>query len=563
MKKVSKIIISIMILGCVFLFCVLGIPFLLRHLGENYTTGYVASDQLSAVLYDENYQQKGTLIRGTKVQISTKQYNHDNEIYKKISMNGEKYYMKENSLTREKSDIVKEKEIYVRTPAVIYYHQDTPDILVSAKKGDALKILGYNTLLKDGQVDMYKVQYDKNKTGYIYAKYTVRNKEDALLPYNENGIYDIHKERGDQFGGGSAANLDYYKEDKIKIPGNEMPKEARTIYINATSIKKMEDYIVFAKQNNINAFVIDVKENTIPAYPSEVMQDLSLSNYKKAVNTKEEYKVQIQKAKDAGIYIIGRITTFKDQYYALDHEEDGILDTRTGKLFAHNHSYWPSPYSRNVWEYNVKIALEAVKEFGFHEIQFDYIRFPDRVSQLEESGVIDLRNIYQEDKASAIQQFLMYARDELHKVGAYISADVFGEAANQYVTAYGQYWPAISNVVDVISAMPYPDHFNKYEFGFEKPVWTIPYELLKTWGTNYAAVRQSETPSPAIVRTWIQAYNTIAEPYIVYDTSKISDQIKGLYESGLTGGYITWNSGSSIDKYKQIAKAFQKEYIHE
>ena len=65
------------------------------------------------------------------------------------------------------------------------------------------------------------------------------------------------------------------------------------------------------------------------------------------------------------------------------------------------------------------------------------------------------------------------------------------------------------------------------------------------------------------MRTWIQAYNTIAEPYIVYDTSKISDQIKGLYESGLTGGYITWNSGSSIDKYKQIAKAFQKEYIHE
>lgn len=96
---------------------------------------------------------------------------------------------------------------------------------------------------------------------------------------------------------------------------------------------------------------------------------------------------------------------------------------------------------------------------GFNEIQFDYVRFPDRTYSYEKSGEISMQNTYGEEKAQAIQKFLMYASDEIHSVGAYISADVFGESAHNYVTGYGQYWPAISNVVDVISAMPYPDHF--------------------------------------------------------------------------------------------------------
>ena len=33
----------------------------------------------------------------------------------------------------------------------------------------------------------------------------------------------------------------------------------------------------------------------------------------------------------------------------------------------------------------------------------------------------------------------MYACDELHKLGVYVSADVFGESAHKYVTAYGTF----------------------------------------------------------------------------------------------------------------------------
>jgi len=106
--------------------------------------------------------------------------------------------------------------------------------------------------------------------------------------------------------------------------------------------------------------------------------------------------------------------------------------------------------------------------------------------------------------------------------------------------------------------MPYPDHFAKGAYGLSIP-WEQPYQLMKSWSAS-AVKRQTEIPSPAKVRTWIQAYNAIFEPYIVYDSTKIEAQIKGLYDAGLTGGYITWNGGSSLKKYTAIAPAFKKEY---
>ena len=197
--------------------------------------------------------------------------------------------------------------------------------------------------------------------------------------------------------------------------------------------------------------------------------------------------------------------------------------------------------------------MEAVELMGFNEIQFDYVRFPDRVSSHEKAGTIDYHNTYAETKAQAIQRFLMYATDILHQRGAYVSADVFGECAYNYVTAYGQYWPAISNVVDAISGMPYPDHFGASDDWLP---WEHPYETLNNWGKQ-VMVRQGETSTPAAVRTWIQAYNAIKEPYNTYGPNEVAAQIKGLRDAGCTGGYMTWNAGSSLDKYTRLIPAFE------
>ena len=520
---------------------------------------YVASNALTVPLYDMNYNEVDKLTRGTEIIIKGDKIVNNNLEYYKINYNKNEYYILVSNLVEKKEDVVQEKEMYVRTSLTLYEDIDSIKIKGLVEKGKKLEILGYNNLNDDGSVEVYKVKYDNNE-GYVYGKYLVNTEEESLKNYDEEDSYQIHKKRGNSWGGGDAGSLDYYPYEKPKFEDNVMPNEVRSLYMNAGVVKNVDEYIKLAKESGINAIVVDIKDNTAPAYPANAMKEYSMTNYEKAINSYDDYKNAIQKIKDAGLYVIGRITVFKDSYYSKDHPEDTILDTATGKSYNHDGSYWPSAFNRNVWEFNVSLAIESVEEMGFNEIQFDYVRFPDRVKSLEDAGKIDYNNTYKETKAQAIQRFVMYACDEIHKYNAYVSIDVFGESAHTYVTPYGQYWPAISNVADVISGMPYPDHFSTYEYGFKEPVWTIPYDLLYLWGDEFVMARQSEIPTPAIVRTWIQAYDSIKSPYVTYDANMVSKEIQGLYDAGLTGGFITWNGSSSLSKYKSISSAFGKEY---
>ena len=518
---------------------------------EDLESYFLASDDYTVAVYDEDFNHVDDIIRGKEVQTSLETVDD----YTKIYIDEQLFLVKSDNLVID-NNVVLEKEKYVRSSVTVY--EDASSIKISGMipKGSLVEIMGYNKLNSDGSVEKYQIRYN-DLTGYIYGKYTVNSEEEANKMY-DNGYLQTHLKRTDRFGGGSGDNLDYYPYPKASFEDNVMPDEVRSFYINVGALSNIDAYITLAKESNINAFVVDIKENTVPGYESEVLKECSPTNYEHAVYSASEYKTSIDKIKDAGIYLIGRISTFKDGYYVTDHPEHAIVD-KENNPYKYNNSYWPTAYNRKVWEYNVALAIEAVEEFGFNEIQFDYVRFPDRTYSLEKSGAINLNNTYNETKAQAIQSFLMYACDEIHKVNAYVSADVFGESANSYVTGYGQYWAAISNIVDVISAMPYPDHFNSHDYGIEEYVWEVPYKLLKYWGAS-VVVRQQETTTPAIVRTWIQAYNTIRSPYVVYDADKISEQIEGLYENGLTGGYMTWNSASSLSKYREISSAFKKVY---
>jgi hypothetical protein len=166
----------------------------------------------------------------------------------------------------------------------------------------------------------------------------------------------------------------------------------------------------------------------------------------------------------------------------------------------------------------------------------------------------DLHNIYGESQIEGVTNFLRYACDVLHEVGAYVSADVFGEVSGGYITGYGQYWPAVSNAVDVISGMPYPDHFGQGYYGIPVP-WHDPYALMYNWGLD-AAKQQAETYTPARVRTWIQAYDSWVDG-TVYDASMVKAQINGLTDAGVNDGYMTWNGGADVYKFWNLRSAFE------
>ena len=514
---------------------------------------YLAADTNKVVTYvmdeDNNLKESDELVRGKKVIYSGKKTTKDDNEYLLIESDNKEYYVNAKQLVKNIKDVVLEKERYVRTSVTVYENETDSKIASFIKKGNKLDITGYDKLLDDGNVNMYKIKYDDNE-GYVYSKYLVNDKEAADSVYNENGVYDIHKDRkfkGRELYGGKASTLDYYPYERVEFEDNKLLKKAKTMYLNAGTIGSIDSYLKIARENGVNAIVVDIKDGAL-AYSSNVAKEISPTAYGTAINDNSSYKSAIDKIKDAGIYAIGRIVVFNDVHYGKDHPDDCISSTASSRL-------WPSAYSRGAWYYNVELAKEAVKEMGFNEIQFDYVRFPEDAYNMSIKGNSDFKNKYDEEKAEAVQNFLFYATDQIHKVGAYLSVDVFGECSGEYVTAYGQYWPAISNIVDAISSMPYTDHF-----GRSVDTWTNAYQTVYNWAKG-AAARQEEIPTPAIARTWITAYDTpYWKPTVIYGASKIEDQVRALYDAGLDGGFITWNSASSLAKYEQIKTAFSKDY---
>ena len=509
---------------------------------------YLASSDNMIKLYiqdeDGKLKEDKDLVRGTKVDSYKDVINYNDKEYVKIEYDKNIYYVSTDNLVKNENDVVQEKVKYVRTSVTVYQNCEDSKIESFIKKGNKLDIVGYDKLLEDGSVNMYKINSDSNE-GWVYGKYLVNDEESANEPYNENSVYDIHKDRkykSRELYGGKASTLDYYPYERVEFDDNKLLKSAKAMYLNAGTIGAIDSYLKIAKENGVNAIVVDIKDGAL-AYTSNVAKEISPTAYKTAINDNDLYKAAIDKIKEAGIYAIGRIVVFNDTHYAKDHPEDCI-----------NSSGWPSAYSRNVWYYNVELAKEAVREMGFNEIQFDYVRFPENAYNLSVAGA-DFKNKYDEEKAEAVQNFLFYATDQIHKEGVYLSVDVFGECSSEYVTAYGQYWPAISNIVDVVSSMPYTDHF-----GRNVDTWTNAYKNVNNWAKG-ASERQQEIPTPAIARTWITAYDTpYWNPKVVYGASKIEEQVKALYDAGLDGGFITWNSASSLAKYEQIKSAFAKNY---
>lgn len=556
-RRKRKIKIGRVLAFVIILILIIGIIIFFTSKGKNISIGkssmYLAGDTNKVTTYimdeDNSLKENSELVRGKKVIYSGKKVNMNDNEYLLIEFDNKEYYVTAKQLVKNVKDVVLEKERYVRTSVTVYENETDSKIASFIKKGNKLDIIGYDKLFDDGNVNMYKIKYNDTE-GYVYSKYLVNDKESADSVYNENGVYDIHKDRkfkGRELYGGKASTLDYYPYERVEFEDNKLLKKAKTMYLNAGTIGSIDSYLKIAKENGVNAIVVDIKDGAL-AYSSNVAKEISPTAYATAINDNSTYKSAIDKIKDAGIYAIGRIVVFNDVHYGKDHPDDCISSTASSRL-------WPSAYSRGAWYYNVELAKEAVKEMGFNEIQFDYVRFPEDAYNMSIKGNSDFKNKYDEEKAEAVQNFLFYATDQIHKVGAYLSVDVFGECSGEYVTAYGQYWPAISNIVDAISSMPYTDHF-----GRSVDTWTNAYQTVYNWAKG-AAIRQKEIPTPAVARTWITAYDTpYWKPTVIYNASKIEDQVKALYDAGLDGGFITWNSASSLAKYEQIKTAFNKDY---
>ena len=316
--------------------------------------GYVASAESTAPIYDENGELLGSLPRGSEVQYVLEDAQGDAQRIRVV--NGEGYACIDRAnLTDDYAAVVQVETVYaLRGMSLVDETGAVPGCAV--EKGMALTVTGFDGLDEQGEVLRWKVSCDRGE-GYIDAA-NVRMTEDEAKAQYDDALYQRHAARGDAWGGGDAAGLDYYPTEKAAIPGNDMPEEVRALYLNGSAIQYADSYLRLAEGSGINAFVVDIVDGTAVSYASPVMQQYSPSAYAAAQDTMEGFRVNVQKLRDAGYYVIGRITVFNDAHLAADHPEYVISDL-DGTPLKISSMYWPSAYNRTVWQYKTELAART------------------------------------------------------------------------------------------------------------------------------------------------------------------------------------------------------------
>ncbi len=241
--------------------------------------------------------------------------------------------------------------------------------------------------------------------------------------------------------------------------------------------------------------------------------------------------------KDRCVYTIARIVVFKDHPLATTHPELAVIDQRTGQPWLDGEGLaWTDPFSEEVWDYNIAIAIEAATK-GFDEIQFDYFRFPAD-GDLRETSFS--RPNTEKARRAAIMGFLKRAQIALSPFGVKIAVDVFGYTVwGAGDIGIGQNIEDIAQYVDVLSPMLYPSSFHLGIPGYPEAIDHL-YELTHQ-STKRAVQRIQATGT--VVRPWLQDFRDYAFDRRKFSPQEIRNQMEGVLDAG-GEGWMLWNASA-------------------
>ncbi len=309
----------------------------------------------------------------------------------------------------------------------------------------------------------------------------------------------------------------------------------------------MKDFISLADNTELNAMVIDVKnDNGEITYKMDQPLAKEIGADAAYIN---DMPGLIKKLKENKVYLIARVVAFKDPLLA-KKRKDLCLKKKDGTIFQDkNGDRWVNPYKKEVWDYLVDIGKEAA-DLGFDEIQYDYIRFSTDTGMKQVNFGAEAKG---KTKTEAISEFTKYACDSLKPLGVKVSADVFGTIIDSKVDAeiVGQDYVKMAEYLDYICPMIYPSHYGEGSFGISYPD-TKPYETILAALKKSEEVLQKDQKSSgkklAIVRPWLQDFTATWVPHhIKYGTAEIRDQIKAVYDAGYTE-WLLWNGSNNYTK---------------
>lgn len=348
---------------------------------------------------------------------------------------------------------------------------------------------------------------------------------------------------------GEQQRINLAREKSSQIKGLYMTSNIASSRGSSAVVIRQEIENILDKEK-LNGLVIDVKEAQGIVLP-------------------ETLKKLIEEFHQKDVWLIARIVAFRDSSLIEDKPEWYLRkkSTSTEKLtedlwMDSGEEYWLDPASEEVQDYIIEFSKEVI-DFGFDELQFDYLRFPS-------DG--DLQNIvyptYQGDKEKyeIIQSFLMKISEELrlYNPSIILSVDFFGNVAVQYQAPdIGQRLEDIADLLDYVSFMLYPSHYyDGFEVGIDKkrglPALYLPYDTqdsnLVVSNYPYEVVSRSVfsaldylslLDSRTKIRPWLQDFDLRADMDrgIYYDAEKVKAQIRAAEDSG-AAGWLIWSSNN-------------------
>lgn len=283
-------------------------------------------------------------------------------------------------------------------------------------------------------------------------------------------------------------------------------------------------------RTELNAMVIDVKDNGLVSYDLEVPLAREIRASRRMIGDIDRLMATLRAHR---IFPIARVVCFRDTLLAEAHPELAV-QTQSGKVWHDQTGHaWLNPFQKATWDYNIDIALDAVKH-GFAEVQFDYVRFPSegKITQLKYPGRPEgaLRR-------NQISAFLDYARAKIKARGAWLSADVFGlTSLVRHDMGIGQTSTNVAERVDYLCPMVYPSHYALGEYGIKNPN-AAPYKTILL-SVGDARKRLKAIPTCKL-RPWIQDFSLHG---VHYGPEQVRAQIKALQTLGLRE-FLLWNAG--------------------
>ncbi len=290
--------------------------------------------------------------------------------------------------------------------------------------------------------------------------------------------------------------------------------------------KERRAFLDQLKGTLVNAVVVPVKEYDGNVYLPGVGGAAELGTVRIVISDPAALVADI---KARGLRAIARVVVFKDNTLARRrpewaiHDEDGALWTNKKGVA------WVDPYRKEVWDYNIEVALAAARA-GFDEVQFDYIRFPSdgdttrcRYSKADHSSA---------SAAAALDDFLALARRRLDAAGVGMSAAVFGLTTTAHDDmGIGQNLGRMTRLIDAVSPMMYPSHYAKGEYGLADPN-RQPYKII-SWGLRDAKRRLG---SAAKLRPYLQDFSLGFR----YGPAEVRAELRAARRQGVES-WILWN----------------------